>query len=104
SALAHVPPMQALLSSCFVPLAYLFFGASPGLAVGPEASASIITGLAVQSAIDSGQFPYLTASQLATSLALLAGIAAVAMAILRAGFVDQILSGFLLTGFVLGTR
>ncbi|KAI9362484.1 sulfate transporter family-domain-containing protein [Zopfochytrium polystomum] len=99
--LAHIPPIQALISSFYVLVLYLVFGSSVGLAVGPEASVSIITGLTIETELASNLSSY-DASQVASVLALLAGVAAIVMALLRAGFVDQILSGYLLTGFVLG--
>ncbi|KAI9353384.1 sulfate transporter family-domain-containing protein, partial [Zopfochytrium polystomum] len=99
SGLAGVEPIQELISSFYVLLFYLVFGGSIGLAVGPEASVAIITGVTIMEQIEETT---LTAAQIGTLLALIVGVLCVLMSVLKMGFVDQILSGFLLIGFVTG--
>jgi MFS superfamily sulfate permease-like transporter len=99
SSLAGVTPIRALVSAIFPLLFYSIFGASRQLSVGPEALSSVLVGLAVGNEVDiSGGDP----NDLASALALLVGIFALVVSIIRGGFIDNILSGYLLTGFVLG--
>jgi high affinity sulfate transporter 1 len=99
SSLAHVEPIRALVSAVFPLIAYSLLGASRQLSVGPEALSSVLVGVTVLKEIEEhGGNP----NDIATVLGFLVGIFCVLMAGLRAGFIDNILSGFLLCGFVLG--
>jgi high affinity sulfate transporter 1 len=99
SSLAGVDPIRALVSAIFPLLCYAIFGASRQLSVGPEALSSVLVGLVVAHEHKiTGQDP----NEIATLLGFIVGLFCIFMAIIRAGFIDNILSGFLLTGFVLG--
>jgi MFS superfamily sulfate permease-like transporter len=110
ASLAKVPPIQALISAVFPPILYTIFGSSRQLSIGPEALVCVVVGATVVSSIDpatsSGSsaasgFNY-TPSQVASTMGLIVGTLALLLSLLKAGFVDNILSGYLLTGFVLG--
>ena len=68
--------------------------------MGPEALVSVVVGAAVtnEATVNS----VLTEFEIATVLAFEVGILLIILSILKAGFVDHILSGYLLTGFILG--
>ncbi|KAJ1556300.1 Solute carrier 26 [Cladochytrium tenue] len=100
--LAQVSPIQAFISAVFPPVLYAIFGSSRQLSVGPEAMVSVITGSAIISLFENNpSYPY-TPAQIAAALTLVVGIICMVLAAMRAGFIDNILSGYLLTGFVLG--
>lgn len=96
STLAKLQPITVLLSAFYPLVLYTLFGASISLSVGPEASLCIILGVTIESERDVA--PELVASL----LALMVGVLCIFLSIMRLGFIDQILSGYLLTGFVLG--
>ncbi|KAI9190749.1 sulfate transporter family-domain-containing protein [Polychytrium aggregatum] len=98
STLAQVQPIRALLSSVFPVVIYAIFGQSRQLSVGPEALSSVLVGVTV---LQESQNGYST-DQLASSLAFLVGVFLLILSALQAGFIDNILSGYLLTGFVTG--
>lgn len=99
STLAGVTPIRALVSAVFPLIFYAIFGASRQLSVGPEALSSVLVGLAVSKEIEEfGGDP----NKLAALLGMIVGAFAILLAVIRAGFIDNIMSGYLLTGFVLG--
>ncbi|KAJ1562032.1 Solute carrier 26 [Nowakowskiella sp. JEL0078] len=99
SSLAGVNPINALLSAVYPIFIYAIFGSSKQLSVGPEALSSVLVGIAVSEVSrDTG----LDQTYLASTLALIVGLFTMILAFLRAGFIDNILSGYLLTGFVTG--
>ncbi|TPX75352.1 hypothetical protein CcCBS67573_g03387 [Chytriomyces confervae] len=100
ASLARIGPMQACVAAMFPVMMYPIFGASHHLSVGPEAVVSVVTGTAVLG-IMADTTAY-TAAQISNSLAFMVGLVCIALAIVRAGFIDSILSGYLLVGFVLG--
>ncbi|KAJ1568599.1 Solute carrier 26 [Cladochytrium tenue] len=100
--LAQVSPIQAFISAVFPPVLYIIFGSSRQLSIGPEAMVSVITGSAIISLFENNpSYPY-TPAQIASALTLVVGIICMVLAAMRAGFIDNILSGYLLTGFVFG--
>ncbi|KAJ3248581.1 Solute carrier 26 [Chytriomyces hyalinus] len=100
ASLAHIGPMQACVAAIFPVMMYPIFGASRHLSVGPEAVVSVVTGTAVLGIM--AETTAYTAAQIANSLAFMVGLVCIVLAIVRAGFIDSILSGYLLVGFVLG--
>ncbi|KAI8893712.1 sulfate transporter family-domain-containing protein [Globomyces pollinis-pini] len=99
SSLARVDPVRALISAVFPLFVYALFGASRQLSVGPEALSSVLVGVAVTQELELfGGDPNTIASLLASYV----GLFALLLSIIQAGFIDNILSGYLLTGFVLG--
>jgi high affinity sulfate transporter 1 len=99
SSLAGVDPIRSLISAVFPLFIYALLGASRHLSVGPEAVTSVLTGAAVMQEVqEHGGNP----NEIASFLALSVGIFAVFLCFIQAGFIDNIISGFLLTGFVTG--
>ncbi|KAI9353764.1 sulfate transporter family-domain-containing protein [Obelidium mucronatum] len=101
SSLAEIPPMQALITAIIPPVLYIIFGASRQLSVGPEAVVSVVTGSTIAGIMAAGTVVY-TSSEIAITLAFLVGCACLIIAILQGGFIDSILSGYMLIGFVMG--
>lgn len=95
SALAGVEPIYALVSAIFPLLIYAIIGGSRQLSVGPEALSSVLVGLVVAREIEKTEGK---SFEIAAALGFIVGFFAILLAILRAGFIDNILSGFLLTG------
>ncbi|KAJ3241984.1 Solute carrier 26 [Chytriomyces hyalinus] len=98
--LAKVGVMQACVAAMFPLMFYPIFGASRQLSVGPEAVVAVVTGSTVLEIMASTSA--YTASQIASSLAFMVGVVCIGVGVFRGGFVDNILSGYLLVGFVLG--
>jgi MFS superfamily sulfate permease-like transporter len=99
SGLANVDPIRALVSSVYPLIIYALLGASQFLSVGPEAVTSVLVGLAIEKEIlVHGGDP----NAIGSLLALMCGVLAIGMCVIQAGFIDNILSGYLLTGFVTG--
>lgn len=98
--LAGVPAHLGLYASIFPLLAYAAFGRSPVLAVGPVALTSIMTLDALQGYAVPGSPEWIAA---ATFLALASGALLFAMGALRLGFLAQLLSHPVMSGFVSGT-
>ena len=96
SSLAGVPPISGLLSATFPPIIYSLIGVGGQLSVGPEALTSVMVGLITSS------YPEGDAGLVASSVGFISGIIALLLALLQAGFIQNLLSGYLLTGFVLG--
>ncbi|KAI8839233.1 sulfate transporter family-domain-containing protein [Chytridium lagenaria] len=102
--LAEADPTQALISASFPPLLYFIFGSSRQLSIGPEALVSVVVGTTISNDIEQHPESKFTKLQVSACLTLIVGVLSILLAILRAGFVDNILSGYLLTGFVLGLK
>ena len=98
--LAGVPAHLGLYASIFPLLAYAALGRSPVLAVGPVALTSIMTLDALQGYAAPGSPEWIAA---ATFLALASGVLLLAMGLLRLGFLAQLLSHPVMSGFVSGT-
>ncbi|KAJ3117829.1 Solute carrier 26 [Phlyctochytrium bullatum] len=101
--LAEADPTQALISASFPPLLYFIFGSSRQLSIGPEAVVSVVVGTTITNEIEQHPDSRFTKLQVSAALTLVVGVLSMVLAVLRAGFIDNILSGYLLTGFVLGT-
>ncbi|KAJ3074164.1 hypothetical protein HK102_005869, partial [Quaeritorhiza haematococci] len=99
SGLARVSPISALVSAIFPVMVYAIFGASRQLSLGPEALSSVLVGQAVVNEVERHGA---TAAQVAAILTFMVGMLCLFLAVLQAGFIDSILSGYILTGFVLG--
>jgi MFS superfamily sulfate permease-like transporter len=107
SSLANVPPLSGLLSCVFPLLTYTILGSSGQLGVGiikfnlgPEAITSVLVGISVTKELEVN--PEANPALIASAIGFLSGTLSVVMALFQAGFIDNILSGYLLTGFVLG--
>jgi SulP family sulfate permease len=95
--LAGLPPVVGLYASILPLLAYAVFGTSRTLAVGPVAVVSLMTAAALAPIAAQGTAAYLAA---AVTLAFLSGLILVAMAVLRLGFLANLLSHPVISGFI----
>jgi len=95
--LAGLPPQVGLYASVLPLVAYAFFGSSKALAVGPVAVVSLMTASAVSQVAEPGSPEYLVA---ALALALLSGVILIAMGLLRLGFLANLLSHPVISGFI----
>lgn len=95
--LAGLPPQVGLYASILPLVGYALFGSSRMLAVGPVAVVSLMTAAAVGQVADPGSPEYLVA---AIALALLSGLFLIAMGALRLGFLANLLSHPVISGFI----
>ena len=98
--LAGLPPHVGLYASILPLVAYAAFGSSMTLAVGPVAVASLMTASALAPLAAPGSAEY---TLLAMALALLGGLMLMAMGLLRLGFIANLLSHPVISGFVSGS-
>jgi SulP family sulfate permease len=95
--LAGLPPVYGLYASILPLVAYTLFGTSRTLAVGPVAVVSLLTASAAGSVAAPGSAEYIAA---ALTLAFLSGVILFAMGIFRLGFVANLLSHPVISGFI----
>jgi high affinity sulfate transporter 1 len=94
--------LNALVCAIFPTFIYFLFGASRQLSIGPEAIVSVITGAAIQAEMASHPDTGVSAPQIAATMAFVTGVLTTGLALMKGGFIDNILSGFLLCGFITG--
>ncbi len=95
--LAGLPPVVGLYASILPLVAYALFGTSRTLAVGPVAVVSLMTASAAGAVAMQGTAEYLEA---AITLAMLSGIMLAIMGFLRLGFLANLLSHPVISGFI----
>ncbi len=95
--LAGLPPEVGLYASILPLVAYAIFGTSRALAVGPVAVVSLMTASAVGEIASQGTPEYLGA---AIALAFISGLMLVLMGFFRLGFLDNLLSHPVISGFI----
>ncbi len=95
--LAGLPPVVGLYASIMPLIAYALFGTSRTLAVGPVAVVSLMTASAAGAVAAQGTPEYLEA---AIALAALSGVMLVLMGFLRLGFLSNLLSHPVISGFI----
>lgn len=95
--LAGMPPQTGLYASMLPLVVYAFFGTSRTLSVGPMAVMSLMTVAAVSRLATPGSPEYVTAAMI---LAALSGIVLVALGVLRLGWIVNLLSRPVISGFV----
>ena len=95
--LAGLPPVVGLYASILPLVAYAIFGTSRTLAVGPVAVVSLMTASAAGGIAVQGSAEYLTA---AITLAALSGVMLALLGILRMGFLANLLSHPVISGFI----
>ena len=95
--LAGLPPQMGLYASILPLVAYAVFGSSRTLAVGPVAVVSLMTATAVSQVATPGSPEYIAVAIL---LALLSGLFLIAMGLLRLGFLANLLSHPVISGFI----
>ncbi|MGB2270850.1 MAG: SulP family inorganic anion transporter, partial [Candidatus Micropelagos thuwalensis] len=96
--LAGLPPEIGLYASMMPLVAYMIFGTSNTLAVGPVAVISLMTASAIGKLTLTGEVDYLSA---AVMLALLSGIMLLLLGIFRLGFLANFLSHPVISGFII---
>jgi len=97
--IAGVPVQVGLYAVPLALLAYVVFGSSPQLNVGPVSTVSVVSGSVV--AAQAGGDPE-RAIALTIALALLSGAVLVVAGLLRTGWIAEFLSKPIVTGFVFG--
>lgn len=95
--LAGLPPQIGLYASILPLVAYALFGTSRTLAVGPVAVISLMTATAAGSVATQGTSEYVAAALI---LALLSGGMLLIMGLLRLGFLANLLSHPVVSGFI----
>ena len=95
--LAGLPPVIGLYASILPLMAYALFGSSRTLSVGPVAVVSLLTATAASGVAAPGSPEYVTAALI---LALLSGLILVSMGVFRLGFVANLLSHPVISGFI----
>lgn len=98
--LAGLPPHVGMYASILPLVAYAAFGSSTVLSVGPVAVAALMTASAVSPLASAGSTEYL---HLAMLLAFMGGVVLLFLGLLRMGFVANLLSHPVISGFVTGT-
>ncbi|MBD60136.1 MAG: sodium-independent anion transporter [Citromicrobium sp.] len=95
--LAGLPPVVGLYASIVPLVAYAIFGTSRTLAVGPVAVVSLMTASAAGAVAAQGTAEYLEA---AITLAALSGVMLAVLGLLRLGFLANLLSHPVVSGFI----
>jgi SulP family sulfate permease len=95
--LAGMPAHRGLYAAALAPIAAALFASSPYLQTGPVALTSLLTFGALAGLADPGSNEYVT---LGIALALLVGVARLAVGLLRAGEVAYLVSQPMLLGFM----
>lgn len=98
--LAGLPPQAGLYASILPVLAYIWLGSSALQAVGPVAITSIMTYTVLSPLVAPGSPHYVA---LAAGLCLLSGAMTIAFGVLRLGFLSQLLSRPVVSGFISGS-
>jgi len=98
--LAGLPPHVGMYASILPLVAYAVLGSSMTLSVGPVAVASLMTASAVAPLAAAGSAEYVLLSML---LALMGGVVLLLLGLLRMGFVANLLSHPVISGFVTGS-
>lgn len=95
--LAGLPPEAGLYASILPIIAYALFGSSRVLAVGPVAVVSLMTMTAASAVAPPGSAGFVAAALI---LALLSGLILIAMGLLKLGFLANLLSHPVISGFI----
>lgn len=95
--LAGLPPEIGLYASILPIIAYALFGTSRALAVGPVAVISLMTLTAASAVAPPGTPDFIAAALI---LALLSGLILIVMGVLRLGFLANLLSHPVVSGFI----
>src|SRR5574343_1333447 len=98
--LAGLPPQLGLYVSIFPVIAYALLGSSMVQAVGPVAITAIMTYSVLTPILPAGSPAYVA---LAASLSLISGVMLLACGVLRLGFLSQLLSRPVISGFISGS-
>lgn len=96
---AGLPPVVGLWAALPALVAYAALGSSASLSMGPEATTALMTAIAIGPLAGGNPVRY---AQLATLLAMLVGLMALAGWVLRMGFIADLLSRPVLVGYMAG--
>jgi sulfate permease, SulP family len=96
---AGLPPVAGLWAAAPPLIIYAILGSSRSLSMGPESSTALMTAAAIGPLAAGNAARY---AELATALALLVGLLAIAAALLRLGFIADLLSRPVLAGYMAG--
>ena len=96
---AGLPPVTGLWAVLPAMVVYAVLGSSSSLSMGPEATTALMTAVAIGPLAAGHPVRY---AELATTLALIVGVMAVASWLLRLGFVADLLSRPILVGYLAG--
>jgi MFS superfamily sulfate permease-like transporter len=89
---------RAGLTSCFIPpIIYSLFGTSRHLSIGPSVLSSIITGSITQQLMVDTNLSNLSVHK---NLSFYTGLVCIGLSFFQAGFLDNVISGYLLSGFI----
>ena len=97
--IAGLPPVAGLWAAFPALIVYALFGSSTSVSMGPEATTALMTVVAIRPLAAGDPARY---AELATTLALLTGLMALAAWLLRLGFVADLLSRPVLVGYMAG--
>lgn len=97
--LAGLPAHIGLYASVLPLIGYAIFGRSPALAVGPVAISAVMTFEALRPFAQPGSVEWIAGAMF---LAVVGGVLLIAMGLLRLGFLAQLLSHPVMSGFVTG--
>ena len=98
--LAGLPPQAGLYAGIFPVIAYALLGSSMTQALGPVAITAIMTFSLLSPLATPGSAQYI---ELAATLSLLSGVLVLAFGIFRLGFLSQLLSRPVVSGFISGS-
>ena len=98
--LAGLPPQAGLYAGIFPVIAYALLGSSMTQALGPVAITAIMTFSLLSPLATPGSAQYI---ELAATLSLLSGVMVLAFGIFRLGFLSQLLSRPVVSGFISGS-
>lgn len=98
TAVAHVPTSSGLLGLTIGPMVYSLLGTVPQMIVGPEAAVSMIIGQCIERTTKHD--PSIDPVDVLCNLTFLSGLILFTFGILRFGFLDNVLCGTLLKGFI----
>lgn len=112
TSLAHVPTVCGLYGLIVPPIVYCIFGSVPQMIVGPEGAISLVVGQAVEpilkhargqaNTIGGGDSDYVhvDGKDLVVIISEISGGALLGCGLLRFGFLENVLNGALLSGFI----
>ncbi|TID28949.1 hypothetical protein CANINC_002217 [Pichia inconspicua] len=98
TALAHVPTSAGLLGLSIGPIMYMLMGTVPQMIIGPEAAVSMIIGQVIERSAK--HYPGVEPMNILSVLCFLSGSILLIFGFLRFGYLDNVLCGTLLRGFI----
>ncbi|GMM36313.1 hypothetical protein DASC09_036380 [Saccharomycopsis crataegensis] len=100
TSLAHVPTVCGLYALIIPPIVYSIFGTVPQMIVGPEGAISLVVGQAVEPILKHEGENGITGNDLVVIISAVSGGALLGAGLLKFGFLENVLNGALLNGFI----